>query len=74
MPILECISIDDLDAHGLIPHGRYIAAAHDDAYGIGFKSFSPNGATDQPTSTCPDIVIVNVPGGPPVWMGFALRS
>ncbi len=27
------------------------------------KSFSPNGATDQPTSICPDIVIVNVPGG-----------
>src|SRR6185369_13406416 len=41
MPVLECISIDDLDAHGLLPHGRYIAAAHDDAYGVGLQIFQP---------------------------------
>jgi len=37
------------------------------------NSFNPNGATDQPMSICPDIVIVNVPGGPPVCAGFAFR-
>ena len=40
---------------------------------LAFKSFSPNGATDQPMSIWPDIVIVNVAGGPPVWTGFAFR-
>ena len=35
---------------------------------------SPNGGADQPTSICPDITCVSVGAGPPVAVGFALRS
>ena len=34
---------------------------------------STNGATDQPTSTCPDMVWVMVPATSPVATGLALR-
>src|SRR5262249_40208381 len=35
-------------------------------------SFKPNGGAAHPMSTCPVITDVNVPGGPPVAVGFAL--
>ena len=35
---------------------------------------SPNGGADQPTSIWPDITCVSVGAGPPVAVGFALRS
>src|SRR5512144_2989238 len=34
----------------------------------------PNGGADQPTSIWPDITCVRVGAGPPVAVGFALRS
>ena len=48
-------------------------------YGISHPSgkffvSSPNGGADQPTSICPDITWVSVGAGPPVAVGFALRS
>ena len=36
-------------------------------------SLTPNGGAPQPMSIWPDITDVNVPGKPPVAVGFALR-
>ena len=35
---------------------------------------SPNGGAAQPTSTWPDITAVRFAAGPPIAVGFALRS
>jgi hypothetical protein len=71
--LLQRIGVDDFNPHRLMAHGGQVAPTHQYTDGLGLQILQPERCYRPADVDLPDIVIVNVPGGPPVWTGFALR-
>ena len=64
--LLERIGVGDIDSDGLLGERGDVAPARDDDERPSAECSSTKGDPDQPTSTCPDITCVRVPGAAPV--------